>query len=142
VDTHGGLSPMVVPAHARDCCLLFARAAGGLGGPAFSLSTALKHSKGSRLYFTLLSLRSQPTEAHVIVRTCRMTLDREVRAAERRTLYRSSKRAMGDAGPQDSGVGGGGANVQSRGWAQAPRPRGKRGGDYSTVKYISCVHKS
>jgi hypothetical protein len=42
----------------------------------------------------------------------------------------------GDAGPQDSGVGG---PMCSRG--AGPTPKGS-GGDYSTVKYINCVHKS
>ena len=42
----------------------------------------------------------------------------------------------GDAGPQDSGVGG---PMCSRG--AGPTPEGS-GGDYSTVKYINCVHKS
>ena len=111
---------MVVPAHARDCCLLFARAAGGLGGPAFSLYTALKHSKGSRLYFTLLT-----PEVPAHRGTCHrpdMSHDTRQGGQGGRTENTISIIETGDAGPQDSGVGG---PMCSRG--AGPSPQGKRG---------------
>ena len=115
---------MVVPAHARDCCLLFARAAGGLGGPAFSLYTALKHthSKGSRLYFTLLT-----PEVPAHRGTCHrpdMSHDTRQGGQGGRTENTISIIETGDARRGPSGLGRGGANVQSRGWPQPPREAG------------------
>ena len=129
---------MVVPAHARDCCLLFARAAGGLGlgGPAFSLYTALKHSKGSRE--ALLYAAEPEVPAHR--GTCHrpdMSHDTRQGGQGGRTENTISIIETGDAGPQDSGVGG---PMCSRG--AGAHAREGSGGDYSTVKYINCVHKS